>query len=67
MRRQLAQEAPDLRDLERLIQRQRRQDAGQAASQHGLARAGRPAHEHVMAACGRQLERSLGFFLAMDL
>ncbi len=62
--RQDAGDAVDLGGLERLLEGQRRQDAGQALGQHGLARARRPDHEHVVHAGGGHLERALGGGLA---
>src|SRR5690242_7342579 len=38
----------DARDLERRCVVERREDAGQAASEHGLARAGGPCEEEVL-------------------
>ena len=49
--------------LQRLVEVERRQEAGQAAGQHGLAAAGRPEEEQVVAARGRHLERPLGHLL----
>src|SRR5205823_11883109 len=64
---QLSEQAANQRDLERLLQFQRRKDAGQASRQHRLASARRAAHEEVMATGGRDLERPLRLLLAMDL
>ena len=55
-RRQLAQQAPHLRHLQGFAKVQRRQDAGQAARKHRLARAWRAAHQHVMTARRGELE-----------
>src|SRR4029077_12744383 len=52
---------------QRLIQLQRRQDAGQAPSEHRLARTGWPAHEDVVPAGRGNLERAPRLLLAMDL
>src|SRR5262249_47677584 len=57
-------DAPDGRDLDGLIGRQRRQNPGKPASQHRLSAAWRADEEHVMAACGGDLERALGVDLA---
>ena len=48
----------DHRRLERLVEGERRQDAGQAAREHRLARAGRADEEQVVAARGGDLERA---------
>ena len=55
------------RDDERLVLIQRRQDSGKTAGKHRLARSRRPAHEQVMPARGRDLERALGLLLAVHL
>ena len=55
--------AVDLGDLERLLEAGRRQDSGQPPGEHGLARAGRPDHQQVVAAGGGDLERALGVLL----
>ena len=52
--------AVDARDLERLLERHIRQDAGQAAGHHRLAAAGRADHQHVVAAGGGDFQRALG-------
>ena len=46
------------RRLQRLVERQRRQDPRQAPREHRLARAGRPDEQQVVAAGGRDLERA---------
>ena len=65
--RQLAEQAADLRHLERLVQLERRQDAGQAAREHRLAGARRAAQEEVMAAGRGDLEGAPRLLLAVDL
>src|ERR1700680_672574 len=64
---EVAQQASDLRHLERLRQLEGRQDPWQAASQHRLARAGGPAHQEVMTAAGRDLEGPARLLLSMNL
>jgi hypothetical protein len=64
---ELAEQAAHLRDLERLVQLQRRQDAGQAAREHRLPCAGRTAQQQVMAARRRDLEGTLCLLLSVDL
>ena len=51
--------AVDLRDLERLLERERRQDRRQATGQHRLAGAGRADHQQVVAARRGDLQRAL--------
>ena len=53
-------DTPYHRDLDGLLERERRQDRGQPSRQHGLAGAGRSEHDDVVAAGGRDLQRSLG-------
>src|SRR5713101_8890827 len=64
---EVAQQTPDLRHIESLGQLERRQDAWEAAREHGLAGAGRAAQEEVVSACGCDFNRTSRFFLAMDL
>src|ERR1700682_3346487 len=64
---EVAQEAPHLRHLQRLAELEGRQDAGQAARQHGLAAARRAAEEEVMPTSRSDLERPPALFLAVDL
>ena len=52
-----------LGDLERLVARHRRQDRGEPAREHRLARAGWTDHEDVVAACRRDLEGPAGLRL----
>src|SRR5439155_26584974 len=65
--RQLPQEASQLRDLERLPELERRKDAGQAAGQHGLPRARRPAEQQVVSSGRRDLEGALRLLLPVNL
>lgn len=44
-----------------------RQDSGQAGRQKRFARAWRPAHQQIVTAGRRNLERALGDFLSIDL
>ena len=64
---EFARERLHHRDLERLARIERRQNAGQALRQHRLARAGRPDHQHVVAAGGGDLERALGGLLSLHV
>ena len=57
----------DPRHLERLVARERRQDARQAATEHRLARARRPGEENVVLARGGELERPPPALLAPHL
>src|SRR5438105_6159592 len=59
----LAEQAADLSHLERFVELQRRQDAGQAAGHHRLARARRAAEEQVVTTRRGDLERSPGGLL----
>ncbi len=67
LRSELAHQAQDCGRLERLIGRHRRQDAGKALRQHRLAGAGRPDQQHAVSAGGRNLERTLGGKLSLDV
>ena len=58
---------PDMRDLQRLLDRKGREDARQAPGEHGLAGAGRPDHEEVVAPRRRDLQGAAGERLAPDL
>ena len=51
-----ARHAPDARDLEALLARERRKDSGQTSRQHRLARPGRAGEEDVVAPGGRELQ-----------
>jgi hypothetical protein len=64
---ELAGDRGDHRDLEQLGRRERWQDRGKARRQHRFAGAGRPDHQQVMPARGRDLERALGALLAADV
>ena len=55
-----AGDAQDRRRLERLVVRQRRQQAGEAARQHRLAGARRADHQQAQLPGGGDLERALG-------
>ena len=55
--------AVDLGDLQRLLEARRREDARHAPREHGLAGAGRPDHQHVVAAGGGDLQGTLGVLL----
>jgi len=55
------------RDLERFRVRQRRKEARQPTSQHGLSRTGRPDHQQVVATRRSQLERELRHALPADV
>ena len=55
------------RHLQRLLFGQRRQDARQATGQHGLAGAGRPGEEQVVAAGGGHLQGAAGLKLSAYL
>ena len=59
-----ARDALDHRDLKQFLRLKRRQDAWKTLGQHRLSRAGRADHEHVMPACSRDLQSSLGALLA---
>ena len=59
-----AGDAVDLRRLQRLVERHFREDGREAAREHRLARAGRPDHDHVVAAGDGHLHRALGAFLS---
>ena len=57
----------NLRGLQRLVQRQRRQNGRQPLGQHGFAGAGRADEQHVMAAGGGDFQGALHVLLAFDL
>ena len=57
----------DARGLERLVERERRADAGNALGQHRFAAAGRPDHEHVVAARDGDFQRALHVLLALHV
>ena len=62
-----ARHGVDLRGLEGLGAGHIRQNRGQAAGQHGLARAGRADEQYVVAACGGDLQRTLHILLPHDI
>ena len=64
---ELAGDRGDHRDLEQLGRHERRQDRRQPRRQHRLAGARRPDHQQIVPAGGRDLERTLGAFLAADV
>ena len=66
-RRQQAGHAVDAGDLDGLLARERRHDAGDPAREHGLAGARRTAHEHVVRARHGDLESALDQCLAHDV
>ena len=57
----------DAGDLERLLERERWEDAGESLGQHRLAGAGRADHQHVVATGGGDLERALDRLLSLDI
>ena len=59
--------APHHGHLDRLVQREGRQDACEATGEHGLPRARRPEHDHVVRPCGGDLERALGMGVTPDV
>ena len=63
----LARDRRHHRDFKRLARLQRRQDARKARSKQRLARAGRSAHQQIVAAGRSDFERALGDFLSLDL
>ena len=65
--RQQADDAVNLGGLQRLLQRERRQDGRQPLGQHGFARARRADQQHVVPAGGGDLQRALDRFLPFDL
>ena len=65
--RLLGHQRVDLGDGDRLPQGERRQQAGQAAGEHRLARAGRTQEEEVVPARGGHFEGPLGGLLATHL
>ena len=62
-----AQDGVDLRGLQGLPPGQIREDGGQAAGQHGLARPGRAHHAEVVAAGGGDLQGALHVFLPLHV
>ena len=61
-----ADDAVDLGRLQRLLQRQRRQDRGQPFRQHGFAGARRADQQDIVAARRGDFQRALHRFLAFD-
>src|SRR5581483_11831561 len=61
-----AGDAVDLRGFQRLLERERREDGGDALGEHGFAGARRPDEQNVVAAGSGDLERALDGFLALD-
>src|SRR5262249_4659902 len=59
-----ARDAVDGGHLDRLVDGEGREDGGQATREHGLARAGGPDQQQVVAPGGGHLERALGVLLA---
>lgn len=59
--------AVDLRDLQRLFERQRWKYCGEPFGQHRFAGSGRANQKNVMTAGGRNLQRAFHRFLAFDL
>ena len=59
--------AVDARDLDGLVEGERRHDAGQPPGEHGLARARRPRHEDVVGAGDGDLEGALHLLLTHDV
>ena len=57
----------DHRHFEQFARRERRQDRRQALGEHRFSRAGRAAHQEVVAARRRHFERALGALLALDV
>jgi hypothetical protein len=57
----------DRRDHQRFVEAQRRQQSRQPSRQHGLARARRTAHEQVMSARRRDLQRAPPQCLATNI
>ena len=57
----------DHRHFEQFARRERGQDRGQPLGEHRFSRAGRAAHQKVMAAGRRHFERALGALLALDV
>ena len=60
-------QAGDRQAFQRLMLRERRQQACEAAGQHGFTGAGRPNQQQVMPAGGGDLQCPLGLFLTDDV
>ncbi len=67
VRSDLARDGVDLGRFERFVERQRRQNRGQPACEHRLARTRRADHQHVVAARRRDFERPLDGCLPLDV
>ena len=65
--RQRSGDGVDARHLERLVPRQRRQDARQPPSEHRLARSRRAREQHVVLSRGRELESPAAALLTAHL
>ena len=64
---QQARDRLDHGDFQKLARGERRQNRREPLRQHRLAGAGRAAHQKIMGAGGRDLERSLGALLSLDV
>jgi hypothetical protein len=64
IRRQQAGDAPDGGGLDGFLERERWKNGGHPSGEHGLAGAGRPDHQDVVRAGGRDLEPALGVCVA---
>ena len=62
-----AGDAVDARGLDGFLERHRRQDGGNALGQHGLAGAGRPEENNVVAAGAGDFQRALGALLSANV
>ncbi len=66
-RAQLAGNGRDRRNFQHLGSIHRRQNGGHPRGQHGLTRAGRTHHQHVMTTCSSYFECTFGGFLALHV
>jgi len=64
---ELAGHGGDHGDFQRFSWRKIGQDAGKGGGEHGLAGAGRAAHQHIVAAGSGDFQRTAGGFLAFDI
>ena len=64
---QVAEHAAQLRDLQRLAELERREDAREAPRERGLAGARAASQQQMVASRRRQLQRPFCFLLAVDL
>ena len=62
-----AHDGMNFRNLQRFFQRQLRENGGNAAREHGLARPGRTDHEQIMPACNGDFRSPLGPLLPLDI